>query len=182
MKTILAAIDFSPVTDRVVSEAATLARAGDSRLILLNVTTPASLLRDYAALEALIAGAAPGTGLVGQPAGLAALHGESLQMVGEPVEVILQEAARCSADYIVMGSHGHTALFEWVVGGTASGVLRGAPCPVVLIPAVARSGRRRARRSLRRKDPATRLQRLARRKGAERTDSRRPRDRAFPGA
>jgi nucleotide-binding universal stress UspA family protein len=41
-----------------------------------------------------------------------------------------------------MGSHGHTALYDLIAGSTTTRVLKGAPCPVVVVPAqkIARSG------------------------------------------
>jgi nucleotide-binding universal stress UspA family protein len=164
MKTILTAIDFSPVTKRVVAEAVGLAQATRARVVLLNVTTPNSLVRDYAGLEAVIEGADP-TGRKGDARrSVLAIHGDSLQIIGEPVEVILEQAARCCADYIVMGSHGHTALFEMLVGGTAEGVLRGARCPVMLIPPITRKRGRAVARTFRRKDPVAWLEGVGRRK------------------
>ena len=164
MKTILAAIDFSPVTSRVLAEAVALARDSQARLILLNVTTPATLVQDYAALEAAIAGTEPERENSGGALRAKAIHGESLQVIGEPVDVILEQAARCSADYIVMGSHGRTALFNLLVGGTAAGVLRGAKCPVILIPPMKRKRGMAVARPLRRKDPVAWLHRVERRK------------------
>jgi nucleotide-binding universal stress UspA family protein len=61
---------------------------------------------------------------------------------GPPVATILDEALRTNADYVVMGSHGHGALYNLLVGGTASGVIQKSPCPVVIVPtqkAVARA-------------------------------------------
>jgi nucleotide-binding universal stress UspA family protein len=159
MKTILAAIDFSPVTTRVVAEAVALARGARARLVLLNVTTPNSLVRDYAALEALVEGAERKAGEDSTSHDLSAIQGDSLQIIGEPVDVILQQAARCSADYIVLGSHGHTALFETLVGGTTAGVIRGAACPVMLIPALKRKTQPGRKRPLWRRDPVAWLRR-----------------------
>jgi universal stress protein A len=34
----------------------------------------------------------------------------------------------------VLGSHGHTAFYDLLVGSTAAGVLKHAPCPVVVVP------------------------------------------------
>ena len=154
MKTILAAIDFSPVTRRVVAEAVELARGAHARLILINITTPEALVRDYAALEALLEGADPEEKGWGESHKTTAIRGDSLQVVGDPVDVILRQAARCSADYIVLGSHGHSALFETLVGGTAAGVIKGAPCPVIVIPALnARNARIRRERPMQRRHP-----------------------------
>ena len=43
-------------------------------------------------------------------------------------------AEAVGADLIVMGSHGHGALFEFLVGSATSGVLRAARVPVVVVP------------------------------------------------
>jgi nucleotide-binding universal stress UspA family protein len=59
----------------------------------------------------------------------------TVQVVGSPVQHITSEAERTEADYIVMGSHGHTALYELLVGSTTHGVLKRAHCPVVIVPA-----------------------------------------------
>jgi hypothetical protein len=74
------------------------------------------------------------------------IQGASLQLVGDAAEVILEQAAKLSADYVVMGSHRHTALHEFVVGSTTGGVLKRAECPVVVVPPPHRkesAGRRR---------------------------------------
>lgn len=177
MKTIIAAVDFSPVTKRVLEEAIALAHAAQARLILLNVTTAKSLVADYAALEATLESAEPGRGLA-VPA--SAIHGEVLQIIGEPVDVIIKQAARYSADYIVLGSHGHTALFELMVGSTAAGVIRRAQCPVIVIPPLARTNGKRRSRGFRKTHPVAWLQRRGRRI-RERTPAR-SRRRARPGA
>jgi nucleotide-binding universal stress UspA family protein len=56
-------------------------------------------------------------------------------MSGVPAQVILEQAQKLSADHIVMGSHGHTALYDLIAGSTTTRVLKGAPCPVVVVPA-----------------------------------------------
>ena len=47
---------------------------------------------------------------------------------------ILEQAAKRKADMIVLGSHGHTALYDLIVGGTTHAVLRKATCPVLIVP------------------------------------------------
>jgi nucleotide-binding universal stress UspA family protein len=48
---------------------------------------------------------------------------------------VLAQAKRLKADVIVLGSHGHGAVYNLVVGSTANGVLKHAPCPVLVVPA-----------------------------------------------
>ncbi|MEO7701170.1 MAG: universal stress protein [Opitutus sp.] len=102
-------------------------------MILLNITTPETLARDHAALERLLSGLEPVQREYGRHDS-PTIRGASLQVIGEAVDVILQQAAICGADFILVGSHGHSAFFEKLVGGTAAGVIRGAKCPVMIIP------------------------------------------------
>jgi nucleotide-binding universal stress UspA family protein len=62
---------------------------------------------------------------------------------GPPATVILRTAKATKPDYVVMGSHGHTAAFELLVGSVTHTVLRKASCPVVVVP-ITRPPRRRS--------------------------------------
>lgn len=53
---------------------------------------------------------------------------------GAVVETIV-EVAREGYDLIVMATHGRTGLSRVALGSVAEGVLRKAPCPVLIIPA-----------------------------------------------
>jgi Zn-dependent M28 family amino/carboxypeptidase len=52
-------------------------------------------------------------------------------------------AEKHDADFIVMGSHGHTAFYDLLVGSTTHGVLMRSKCPVVIVPAVKEGSRLR---------------------------------------
>jgi nucleotide-binding universal stress UspA family protein len=56
-------------------------------------------------------------------------------VTGLAAEAIAEAARRFAADYIVMGSHGHTAFYDLVIGSTTHGVIQRAKCPVVIVPA-----------------------------------------------
>jgi nucleotide-binding universal stress UspA family protein len=62
-----------------------------------------------------------------------ALVAQALVERGRPSEVILHEAARCGADVIVMGAHGHSTVGELLLGSTAHRVAQRAPVPVLLV-------------------------------------------------
>jgi nucleotide-binding universal stress UspA family protein len=144
MKTILAPVDFSSVSPRVVAEAAELARAMDGRVVLCSVTEPAVGVVDYAIVVMATAGIDEAAvkrakeRLAAYEAQLTAdgVRAESVQLNGSPVPEIVELAEKLPADYIVIGSHGHTALRHLLAGSTASGVLKSAQCPVVILPAV----------------------------------------------
>lgn len=54
--------------------------------------------------------------------------------------VILDEAAKHHADFVIMGSHGHGKLYDFLVGSTASGLIKQARCGVIVIPPPDRTG------------------------------------------
>jgi nucleotide-binding universal stress UspA family protein len=56
------------------------------------------------------------------------------QATGGPGALILAQAKKSRASYIVMGSHGHTALYDLLADSTATAVIKRAPCPVVIMP------------------------------------------------
>lgn len=156
MKTILVPVDLSPVTKQVIADAAVLARAfRPARVVLLHVTKPVAVIADYTAsrerideLTALSAAAAAKE--------LAVLQGtlqrtdltvDVVSVTGSPVPLIVEHAKRLRADYVVIGSHGHSAFYDLLVGSTAGGIMKRAACPVVVVPA----GRSGPKRSVRRK-------------------------------
>jgi len=144
VKTILAPIDFSTVSEAVVAEAAALARAHNGRVVLLTSIQPPVVPTEYAAFikdvtEITAAGeknAARQLAKMEEKLHRELVAAESLQLVGAPIPHILEQAEKLEADYIVMGSHGHTALYDLLVGSTTHGVLLRAKCPVVIVPSV----------------------------------------------
>jgi nucleotide-binding universal stress UspA family protein len=143
MKTILVPIDFSDVTPRVLEKATELARALEGRLVVLHVIQPpvnlsASdpvLIENTTRITAAAEKAAD-KHLERLEKGLLADFGpvRVQRVTGAPVARILDEAEKLSADYIVLGSHGHTAVYDLLVGSTAHGVLKRSSCPVIIVP------------------------------------------------
>lgn len=141
MKTILAPVDFSAVTDRVCATAAELARALNGRVVLLHSVPQPVVISEYGVmvddLTAMdrAAQAAAAKQLSRLRKKLGAVPSESLLFTGTPVPHIVAEAARLEADYLVIGSHGHTTFYDLLVGSTTHGVLMKAVCPVVVVHA-----------------------------------------------
>jgi len=142
MKTILAPIDFSEVSGKVVSEASNLARTNAGRVVLLTVIQPPVITSEYAPMrdnleEVLAAGekaTATRLGKIAEDLQHDSVPTETLQLNGGPVANIVEQAQKLSADYIVMGSHGHSAVYDLLVGSTTHGVMKRARCPVVIVP------------------------------------------------
>ena len=140
---ILAPVDFSDVTDRVVDEAGKLARMLHSRVVLVNVTEPTTGIVDYSAIvvavaqvnEAAVRYSVERLAALERRLEQEGVKATSVQITGTPLSEIINQAQKLAADYIVIGSHGHSAFYDLLVGGTAQGVLKRATCPVVIVPA-----------------------------------------------
>ena len=154
MKTILAPVDFSPVTEAVIDAALLLARATGARIVLLGVTQPPVVTSDYGPMfenigEIVAAGEKTVARQLKHLASRIAtpeLPVEVVQLTGSPAALILEQAEKSDADTIVMGSHGHTALYDLLVGSTTHQVLRKARCPVMIVPPpVKKAARRRTK-------------------------------------
>lgn len=144
MKNILVPVDFSDVTPQVVETARKFAASFQANLVLLNVAEPEP---DFVGFEAgppavRVATARDfkverqrlddlKTQLANGSCQVTALH-----IQGPIVEKILHEAGEQQADLIVMGSHGHGAIYDLLVGSVTHGVIKDARCPVVVVPSV----------------------------------------------
>jgi len=151
MKTILVPIDFSKVSRYVIAEAARVARLAKGRLVLLHAVAPPAVVTELAPLvgEALqmsaeleVIGRRHLRRLQKSPK-LRGLKVDTICEQGFPVPQVLAHAKRLRADMIVLGSHGHGAVYNLVVGSTASGVLKHATCPVLVVPVPGRSRKKR---------------------------------------
>lgn len=144
MKTILVPVDLSAATTRVCDAACELARLMSARLVLLHVLQPPPvMLADYYAFDSGVMAEAVAAGEKFAERRMKALtrllsrrqvEVETRQVAGQPVSVILAQAAATQADYVVLGSHGHGAVFDLLVGSTTHGILRKSPCPVLVVP------------------------------------------------
>jgi nucleotide-binding universal stress UspA family protein len=59
--------------------------------------------------------------------------------VDTPLFGITELAAELQATLIVVGTHGRHGIARWLLGSVAEGVLRHAPCPVLVIPPEAKA-------------------------------------------
>ena len=159
MKRILVPIDFSDATLRVIDLAQQLAKALDAEIHLVHVkltaaAAPGTLGYGLAGMPEL----APMSGVpvsvfdpmpetvpvdedeqsklthwqdkIAQSGVKVTLH----EPTGAVVEEILNEADGVNADLIVVGTHGHGAMYNLLVGSVTKGVLRRSTRPVLLVP------------------------------------------------
>lgn len=153
MKTMLVPIDFSAVTSRVMRFACRQATLTGSRMVLVHAVQVPIIIEPFGlAVEPMAQVlAADERGAIRAIQRLAAscrrrgCDVRTVCKVGDPASIVLAQAAKFRADLIVIGSHGHGAVYDVLVGSTAQGVLRRATCPVVVVPGRPKT-RARARR------------------------------------
>ncbi|MFZ5496873.1 MAG: universal stress protein [Verrucomicrobiota bacterium] len=152
MKTILVPLDLSAATVQVCDAACELARLTGGRLVLLHVVQPPPVMMS----EVYACDSGRLTELVGAAKRIAAhklralarhcekkeLSVQTIMRTGDAARTILAQAAASKAGCIVMGTHGHGAVYDLLVGSTTRGVLKKAPCPVMIVPTTARRAAR----------------------------------------
>lgn len=148
MKRILVPVDFSPATKAVIKTATSLAEPG-ATLILMHGVVPPLVTTDYGiglgALQETIALSERNARqqLEHLKSSLAKRDLKvSLELThGSVVGAIIEQARRHKVGAIVLGSHGHTAFFDLLVGSTTQGVIKKSPCPVVIVPPAKKSAK-----------------------------------------
>src|SRR6266496_2490788 len=160
MKRILVPIDFSDVTPSVIDLARQLAKALDAEIHLVHVREitaapmPGSLGYGLAGMPELAPmTGVPVPGFEPMPEAIAESEDEKSRLArwekeiaqegvkvtlheptGAVAEEILKQADAINADLIVMGTHGHGAMYNLLVGSATKGVLKHATRPVLLVP------------------------------------------------
>jgi len=160
VKRFLVAIDFSEVTPLVIHLARQLAKALAAEIHLVHVREitaapmPGSLGYGLAGMPELAP--MPGVPVAGfepMPEAIAESEDEKSRLarwqaemaqqgvkitlhepIGAVAEEILKQADAVNADLIVMGTHGHGAIYNLLVGSATKGVLKRATRPVLLVP------------------------------------------------
>ena len=62
------------------------------------------------------------------------LNAEALLVQGPTVDTLVERAEHLKADVIVLGSHGHGAVYRALVGSVSEGVLRKTKRPLLIVP------------------------------------------------
>lgn len=143
MKNVVAALDFSDVTANVLRHAKKLAAALGCHLWLVHVEAPdpdfvgydagpqtvrdqvsTAIHRDHKELQEL-AQVCRGEGI----------ESTALLLQGPTAQAVVDKAAELGAEFLVVGSHGHSGLRKLLLGSVSEAILRAATCPVVVVKA-----------------------------------------------
>ncbi len=139
--TVVAAIDFSPVTEAVLAELPSLVHA-DEQVILLHVSDPDPAFVGFdtgpeGVRRQVEEKRSAGAQQLEQAAKVLLDKGMNVRSIhteGPTTEEIFEVVTGAGARLIVIGSHGHSAMYDLFVGSIAKAVIRRADCPVVLVP------------------------------------------------
>ncbi len=140
---VVVAVDFSEVTRRILEVVQGVSEGRAMRLFLIHVAEPdpafvgweagpdvvrkqvaTEFRREHRDVEALA-----------RKLRDAGRDVTALCVQGPTVDTILAEAEQLQADLIVVGSHGHGATHDLLVGSVSSGVIRESRVPVLGVPA-----------------------------------------------
>jgi nucleotide-binding universal stress UspA family protein len=142
MQTILAAVDFSPITGAIAAETIRLAKALGNSICFLHVAAPEpdfvgyepgpQHVRDTVAQR--IQSHHEQLHALRDTALAKGVETEALLIQGPTAEKIVEEARRLNAGTIVVGSHGYGAIRQLILGSVSEAVIKDAPCPVLVVP------------------------------------------------
>ena len=142
IKSILVPIDFSDVTDTVLSVASRFAKAFDAKIVLTHV---AKIKVNAGGLELCPKYMSDNVGeqLAEQDHVLheheKALRAQGLDVTaildsGPPDQQVAEETESLKPDLVIVGSHGHGAFHHLLTSSVCESVMKHAMCPVVIVP------------------------------------------------
>jgi nucleotide-binding universal stress UspA family protein len=147
MKTLLVPVDLSDAAQPVLQKAAELAPQLSARIVLLHIVEPVATYVPVGATMDVIAAAPPPAEIteslsapdsrlkaLAEQLETAGINVEAVTLIGLAVDDILEQAAKYRADFIMLGSHGHGALYHLFSGSVVTGILKRATCPVIVVP------------------------------------------------
>jgi len=135
LKSILAPTDFSDLSANGVRYACQLARDMGAALIIFNVVVldesnavnKREIEQHKKRLEEFVAEKVADAGV--------GLKVRQMVDAGQPFGAIVACAEKEGVDLIVMSSHGRSGLSRMLIGSVTDKILRGASCPVLVVPA-----------------------------------------------
>lgn len=139
---ILVAVDLSPASEKVVEAAGGVAKLTGATVYVLHAAEPepdfvgydagpevvrtqvaSELRKEHRDVQALA-----------ETLRKAGMDATALLVRGPTVETTLKEADKLKAELIVVGSHGHGAVYDVLIGSYSAGIIRKSKLPVLVVP------------------------------------------------
>src|SRR5437016_4438928 len=131
---ILVAVDFSSVSAGALEFATRLTKNNGGKLLVAHVDERLPAYRMGPGYSGVVE---PGLNdlvkrLVAVTPTEPGVEAEHRLLLGDPVRELVQLIVDEGVDLAVLGSHAHNPVQKWILGSVAEGVLRSAPCAVIL--------------------------------------------------
>jgi nucleotide-binding universal stress UspA family protein len=142
MKNLLVAVDLKPTDQKLLEQAAILAKKFEAKIWLLHIADPdpdfvgygigPKYIRDFRADElrhdhVLL------QSFVGD-LHHKSIEAEGLLIQGPTVEMIFEEVEKLQIDMLILGSHKHSFLYQTFIGHTAVKIIGNITIPLLIVP------------------------------------------------
>jgi nucleotide-binding universal stress UspA family protein len=139
---VLLAIDTSAASQAALDEIAARPWPPDTHVEVLNVVEPAHLWTFSETAEGVLGRSRELVERAREKLRSHGLETAGVSLSGDPKAVILDHAKTIAADFVVVGSHGTSAVTRFLLGNVAAAVVRHAPCSVEVVRGGARGARK----------------------------------------
>lgn len=139
---ILVAVDLSPASEKVVAAAGRVAKLTGASVYVLHAAEPEPDFVGYDAGPEVVRTQVAqelrrehrGVQALAENLRKADLDATALLVRGPTVETTLKEAEKLEAELIVVGTHGHGAVYDVLIGSYSAGIIRQSKLPVLVVP------------------------------------------------
>jgi len=139
---ILVAIDLSPASEKVVAAAGRVAKLTGAKIYILHAAEPEPDFVGYDAGPEVVRTQVANeyrrehrdVQALADRLRADGLDATALLIQGPTVETALREADHLDAELIVVGTHGHSAVYDVLIGSYSAGIIRKSKRPVLVVP------------------------------------------------
>lgn len=139
---ILVAVDLSPASEDVVEAARLIAEPIGATVYILHAAEPEPDFVGYDAGPEVVRTQVAeelrrehrGVQALAEKLRNGGLNAIALLVRGPTVETTLKEAEKLEAGLIVVGTHGHGAVYDVLIGSYSAGIIRRSKLPVLVVP------------------------------------------------
>ena len=139
---ILVAVDLSPASQDVIAAAARVAKLSGATVYVLHAAEPEPAFVGYEAGPEVVRTQVANelrrehrdVQALAQTLRDDGLDATALLVRGPTVETTLKEAENLKAELIVVGTHGHGAVYDVLIGSYSAGIIRKSKLPVLVVP------------------------------------------------
>jgi len=139
---ILVAVDLSPASEKVVAAAGRVAKLTGAKVYILHTAEPEPDFVGYDAGPEVVRTQVANeyrrehrdVQALADRLRSDGLDATALLIQGPTVETALREADNLDAELIVVGTHGHGAVYDVLIGSYSAGIIRKSKRPVLVVP------------------------------------------------